>query len=98
MKVEEIIPILDGAFQVGFMEAVKTYEPARDVIRSTEVKNWLKMIHVNNKTFMALVDNGNIRSFRIGNAKNSPLYFSKKEIKKAIFSVNIAKLLTSQKM
>lgn len=98
MKVDDIMPMLESAFQVGFMEAVKTYEPAQDNIRMTELKNWLKIMRIDKKRFYALVENGSIKPFRLGAGRNSPLYFSKQEIKKALTAADIANLFTSQKL
>ena len=42
MNIEEIQSIMIDSYQVGYMEAVKAYEPAQDLIRQREVKKWLK--------------------------------------------------------
>lgn len=43
---EELTGLLADFTQIGFMEAVKAYEPAQDNIRRSEVKKWLKMMLV----------------------------------------------------
>lgn len=98
MRVDDVMPILEGAFQVGFMEAIKAYEPVQDIIRKTDVKKWLKMMRIDTKRFDALVNGGKVRPFRIGSGRNSPLYYSKKEIKKAIVAADMAVIFTSQDM
>lgn len=70
--------------QVGYMQAIKTYEPTHDRVRQSEIKQWLKLNLIDGKTFNKMVKAGIIKPFRIGRSLNSPLYFSKEEIKKAI--------------
>lgn len=90
----EIYSLLTDYAQVGFMEAVKAYEPTQDRIRKSEVLGWLKMMRIDIKKFHALVAERKIKPFRIGASKNSPLYYSKKEIKQAVASAKVASLLT----
>lgn len=44
--------------QVGFMEAVRAYEPSQDRLRQKDVKKWLKMMLIDYRTFKVLVDKG----------------------------------------
>lgn len=98
MRVDDVIPILESAFQVGFMEAVKSYEPSRDSIRKKDLDGWLKMMRIDKKKFKSLVNIGQIKPFQIGSGRNSPLYYSKKEIRKALMAADVSQLLTSQEM
>lgn len=75
---------IEDFVQVGYMQAIKTYEPAQDRVRQSEIKKWLKLNLIDSKTFDKMIKAGVIRPFRIGRSLNSPLYFSKAEIKKAI--------------
>ena len=75
------------------MTAVQAYEPCQDTIRLSEVKKWLKMMHVDYKKFKTLVDIGIIKARRIGTSKNSPLYYSKLEIKQALAAVKVSNLI-----
>ena len=95
MEFNELNNLLSRYVQVGFMEAVRMYEPAQDMIRLTEVKAWLKMALVDYKTFKALVDKGAIRARKAGDAKNSPLYYSKKEIQQALASVGVMRAINT---
>ena len=96
MEFNELNNLLSRYVQVGFMEAVRMYEPAQDMIRLTEVKAWLKMALVDYKTFKALVDKGTIRARKAGNAKNSPLYYSKKEIQQALANVGVMRAINKE--
>lgn len=98
MRVEEIMPILEGAFQVGFMEAIKSYEPTHDMVRNSDVKKWLKMMRIDMRKFEALVKNGCVKPFRLGTGRNSPLYYSKEEIRKAVVASDMAAILTSREL
>lgn len=96
MEFNELNNLLSRYVQVGFMEAVRMYEPAQDMIRLTEVKAWLKMALVDYKAFKALVGKGAIRARKAGDAKNSPLYYSKKEIQQALASVGVMRAINKE--
>ena len=89
MQFDELCRMLSDYVQVGYMEAVRAYEPARDRVRQTEVKAWLKFMHADMELFRKLEKRGDIKARRIGKAVNSPLYYSKREIKQAMASVGI---------
>ena len=42
MNIEDLQSIMIDSYQVGYMEAIKSYEPSQDSIRLREVKKWLK--------------------------------------------------------
>lgn len=98
MRLDEMIPVLETAFQVGYMEAVKAYEPPQDMLRKTELKKWLALMHIDKRRVQALIDKGLVKPYRKGTGKNSPLYFSKIDIKKAIAAADIAATFTSQEL
>ena len=96
MEFNELNKLLSRYVQVGFMEAVRMYEPTQDMIRLTEVKAWLKMALVDYKAFKTLVDKGAIRAKKTGDAKNSPLYYSKKEIQQALANVGVMRAINKE--
>lgn len=96
MRFEELAGLLADFTQVGFMEAVRAYAPAQDRIRKSEVKKWLKMMLVDYKDFKALVDGGYIHVRRNGTGRNSPLYFSKKEIMNVLKAKKLLSVLTNR--
>lgn len=96
MNIEELQSIMIDSFQVGYMEAVKAYEPAQDLIRLSEVKRWLKMMRIDMKRFNTLVHKEVIKPIRKGESRNSPLYYSKKEIKQALSMANVSGLLAKE--
>lgn len=85
--------LLSDYVQIGYMGAVKAYEPAQDMIRQTDVENWLKMTYADKDLFRKLVKSGAIKPKRHGSAKNSPLYYSKEEIKRALSAVKVLKVI-----
>lgn len=93
MKIEEIQSIMIDSYQVGYMEAIKAYEPAQDLIRLSDVKKWLKMMKIDLKKFNVLVHKEIIKPIRKGEGRNSPLYYSKKEIKQALSLANVSGLI-----
>ena len=95
MNIEELQSIMIDSYQVGYMEAVKAYEPSQDFIRLSEVKKWLKMMKIDFKRFNALVSNELIKPIRKGESRNSPLYYSKKEIKQALSMSNVSGLIAN---
>ena len=98
IELSELNGIISDFVQVGYMTAVQAYEPPQDNVRLTEIKKWLKMMNIDYKRFNAMVDKGLIKSKRIGMARNSPLYYSKKEIKTALATANLSKLITNKEL
>lgn len=66
MNIEELQSIMIDSYQVGYMEAVKAYEPSQDFIRLSEVKKWLKMMKIDLKRFNILVHKEIIKPVRKG--------------------------------
>lgn len=93
MDIQELNRIVADFVQVGWMQAVKTYEPPQDRVRLSEVKSWLRMACLDYKTFQKLVKVEVIKPFRKGKSKNSPLYYSKAEIKQAFSTLNMKRLV-----
>lgn len=92
MTAEDFSTMIKEAYQIGFMEAVRAYEPEQDLVRASAVKPWLRMMRVDCKQFNAMVGEGMIKPRRKGTGKNSPLYYSKAEIKKALLTANATML------
>lgn len=92
MKAEDFTRMIIDSYQVGFMEAVKAYEPSADLLRASEIKKWLKMMRVELKKFNVLCRDGLIKPVRKGTSRNSPIYYSKAEIKKALLTAGISML------
>lgn len=86
---DELCRMMSDFTQIGFMEAVKAYEPAQDLLRVRDVKKWLKIMLIDENKFESLVHSGVIKAKRMGTGKNSPFYFSKKEIKSALVANKI---------
>ena len=79
--------------QVGYMQAVKVYDPPQDKVRKSEVKKWLRFANLDQKRFNRLVKAEIIKPFKTGEGRNSPLYYSKKEIKQAFSVASISELI-----
>lgn len=92
MKAEDFTRIIIESYQIGFMEAVRAYEPSHDLVRASEVKSWLKMMNIEQKKFKQLCESGKLKAIRKGDCKNSPIYYSKSEIKKALFTARVTAL------
>lgn len=95
IEFNELNDTLQRFIQVGFMEAVRAYEPSQDRLRQKDVKKWLKMMLIDYRTFKVLVDKGTIKAKRYGTAINSPLYYSKKEIKQAMATLGLMKAINT---
>lgn len=96
MNIEELQSIMIDSYQVGYMEAIKAYEPSQDFIRLSDVKKWLRIMKIDLKKFNTLVHKEIIKPIRKGESRNSPLYYSKTEIKQALSMANVSGLLTKE--
>lgn len=97
ISIAELGGIISDFVRVGYNSAVKDYEPAQDLLRKSEVKKWLKFRNIEYKQFQSLVEKGLIHA-RKGNSVNSPLYYSKAEIQKAMATMRINQLVTTNKL
>ena len=70
MDIQELNSMIADFVQVGYMEAVKAYEPPQDFIRLSEVKRWLRMMKIDIKRFNMLVANEIIKPVRKGTSRN----------------------------
>lgn len=95
MDIQELNAVIADFVQVGYMTAIRAYEPPQDIIRQADLKKWLKMMKVDLKKFNALVSKEIIKPIRIGTNKNSPLYYSKTEIKQALSAANVSRLIAN---
>lgn len=84
--------------QVGYMQAVKVYDPPQDKVRKSEVKKWLRVANLDQRRFDRLVKAEIIKPFRTGESKNSPFFYSKKEIKQAFSMAAIGEMITKNRI
>ncbi len=90
MTMGELRNFIARSSALGYMEAVKAYEPAADLVRETEICQWLRVMHIEQKKFKALVKNGTITVRRKGVARNSPAYYSKQEVVQALATAELS--------
>lgn len=96
IELQELNTIIADFVQIGYMQAVKAYEPSQDLIRLSEVKKWLKIMKIDLKKFNILVHQEIIKPTRKGRGRNSPLYYSKKEIKQALSMTTVSNLIAKE--
>lgn len=97
LDIVDIGSIISDFVRVGYNAAVKDYDPPQDRLRLSEVKKWLKFRRVDFKTFQNLEKKGLIHA-RKGEAVNSPLYYSKAEIQKALAIMRVDRLFINDKI
>ena len=97
MDIIDIGGIIADFVRVGYNAAVKDYDPPQDKLRQAEVKKWLKFRKIEVKTFQELEKQGLIHA-RKGAAATSPLYYSKAEIQKAVATMRLNRLMTTNEL
>lgn len=90
----EMCEIMTDYMQVGFMEAMKAYEPVQDEVRLSKVKEWLRFMRFDTRKFNILVKQGAIKATRKGGGRNSPLYYSKADIKLAFANARLCGMVS----
>lgn len=95
MHFVDIQGLLIDVWQVGYMEAMRAYEPVRDEIRKADIAGWLKIIKVDRRVFRNLENAGLIKARKLGKGRNSPLIYSKTEIKKALATRTASRMYVS---
>lgn len=96
LTISELGGIIADFVRVGYNAAVADYDPPQDNLRLSEVKKWLKFRKVDFKTFHELEKQDLIHA-RKGDAVNSPLYYSKTEIQKALAIMRVDRLFINDK-
>lgn len=97
LDIVEIGSIISDFVRVGYNAAVKDYDPPQDKLRQSDVKKWLKFRKIEFKTFQELEKQGLIRACK-GDAVNSPLYYSKKEIQEAFATMRLNRLIITNEL
>lgn len=97
IAIEELGGIIADFVRVGYNSAVADYDPPQDKLRQSEVKKWLKFRHIDFRTFQELEKQGLIHA-RKGTAVNSPLYYSKAEIQKALATMRVNRYFVNDKI
>ena len=97
MRAEDFARLITDCYQVGYMEAVRAYEPALDWVRASELKAWLRLMHIEPRRFRRLVEAGLVRPVRRGTGRNSPICYSKAEIKRALLTAGVTTLYAMEK-
>lgn len=97
LDIVDIGSIISDFVRVGYNAAVKDYDPPQDRLRQSEVKKWLKFRKIEFKAFQELEKKGLIHA-RKGEAVNSPLYYSKVEIQKALATMRLNQLIITNEL
>jgi hypothetical protein len=97
LTISELGGIIADFVRVGYNAAVADYDPPQDNLRLSEVKKWLKFRKIDFKTFQELEKQGLIHA-RKGDAVNSPLYYSKKEIQEAFATMRLNRLIITNEL
>jgi len=92
VQITDIRTLMTEVWQVGYMEAVKAYEPIRDEIRKSDIPDWLALMNVDKRTFRTLERCGLVKARKMNDGRNSPLVYSKVEIKKALATRTASRL------
>ena len=98
IDIHELNRIIADFVQVGYMQAVKVYDPPQDKVRKSEVKKWLRIANLDQRKFDRLVKAEIIKPFRVGTGRNSPFFYSKKEIKQAFSMVAIGETINNSRI
>lgn len=98
IDIHELNRIIADFVQVGYMQAVKAYDPPQDKVRKSEVKKWLRIANLDQRKFDRLVKAEIIKPFRVGTGRNSPFFYSKKEIKQAFSMAAIGETINNSRI
>ena len=98
IDIHELNRIIADFVQVGYMQAVKVYDPPQDKVRKSEVKKWLRIANLDQRKFDRLVKAEVIKPFRVGTGRNSPFFYSKKEIKQAFSMAAIGETINNSRI
>lgn len=96
MTTDQISAFIADSIQIGYMTAVKAYEPTADELKQSDLKKWCQATFTDYKKLRRLIKAEIIKPHRKGDAKNSPLFFSKAEIKQAIITNRLSQYIAEE--
>lgn len=98
ISLEQIQTLIIDAVQVGYMEAVKAYEPTADELKERDVQKWCKATFGNMTRIKRLMRAGVIKGYRKGDYANCALYYSKSAIKKALMTQRLSQFVADDEL
>lgn len=98
MTIDQITAFIADSVQIGYMAAVKAYEPTADELRVSELKKWCQATFTDYKKLQKLIKAGVVTPHRKGDAVNSPLLFSKADIKRAIITNRLSQYIADEEV
>lgn len=88
--------IMADMAQIGYMKAVKAYEPTKDNVSSRELIRWFNTMNISPSYIKKMESEGLIKGKRKGTSKNSPIYYSRLEIKQALAAIDFNKYINTK--
>lgn len=85
--------IMADMVQVGYMKAIKVYEPTKDNVSTRELVRWFKVLGIDPSYINKMESEGLIKGKRKGIGKNSPVCYSRLEIKQALATIDLNKYI-----
>lgn len=98
IKIEQIQSIITDAVQIGYMEAIKAYEPYTDELKEKEAQRWCKATFGTWANIKSLMRAGLIKGHRRGDFKNCAIYYSKADIKKALLAQRLSQIIADDEL
>ena len=98
MTIEQIGEMMADFVQIGYMTAVRAYEPTSDELRIKDVEKWCRATFTDYEKLCRLIKAGVVTPHRRGESKNSPLLYSKAEIKQAIINARLSQYIVDDKV
>lgn len=98
MTIEQIGEMMADFVQIGYMTAVRAYEPTSDELRIKDVEKWCRATFTDYEKLCRLIKAGVVAPHRRGESKNSPLFYSKAEIKQAIINARLSQYIVDDKV
>lgn len=92
MNFSDIQSMIADSVQLGYMYAIKSFEPVTDMIKECELNAWCLSVGIDKKTVAKLIKRGSIKKQRTGTARNSPFVYSKSDIKQAMLSLSLSNI------
>ena len=96
MTIEQIGQMMADFVQIGYMAAVRAYEPTSDELRMKDVEKWCRATFTDYGKLCRLIKAGVVAPHRKGEGRNSPMFYSKAEIKQAIINARLSLYITDE--
>ena len=92
ISLQDLLDFVSQAVDTGIQGYIKSREPRKDRIKQSDAKRYLEQQGYQTTALKRWVEAGIVTPIKHGNARNSAVWYSLAELKKAVCTVRLKKI------